>query len=152
MPYLVDGNNLWGSYGGPRGLPSGRSAILSRVSSFCRAKGASAVLVFDGAPERENLDEQRFGAVRLRFPRPGEDADTLIRRIVDDAANAGDWIVVTSDKSLYSYCQTRGARVLQAHQWKALARPSAAAEGEAGEKPSAEDDIDGWLERFTKPR
>ncbi len=152
MPYLVDGNNLWGSLGGPRELGGGRQAVLSRVLAFCRRKGASAVLVFDGAPDRGHALEQSFGAVTIRFPRPGEDADSVIRRIVDEAPHAADWIVVTSDKSLYSYCRSRGAQALQAHEWKVLARSVAergADQDARAEKPAAEEDIEGWLKRFT---
>ena len=52
MPYLVDGNNLLGSWGGPAIPGDGRLEVLRRVSAFCRAKGARALLVFDGAPFR----------------------------------------------------------------------------------------------------
>ncbi len=161
MPYLVDGNNVWGSLGGPAGVPDGRSHVLKRVAAFCRERGASAILVFDGAPARDGQQEQRFGAVTLRFPLAGQDADTLIRRIVDEAAAPGDFIVVTSDKSLYSWCRTRGARAMQSHEWKNLARESARGaggrEGSGGasdddEKPSSEPDIEGWLAKFTGPR
>ena len=58
----------------------------------------------------------------LRFPREGRDADSVIREIVDKAARPGEMLVVTSDKALYSYARTRGASVLRAHEWNALAR------------------------------
>jgi hypothetical protein len=56
--------------------------------------------------------------------------------------------VVTSDKALYSYVKTLGARILRAHEWNALARSAAPAVSEAGEKPDRETDVDGWLKRF----
>jgi predicted RNA-binding protein with PIN domain len=151
VPYLIDGNNLLGSWGGPAVPGDGRSEVLRRVAGFCRAKGARAVLVFDGKPFRPELPAQQIGAVSLRFPAEGRDADSLIRDLVDHAPHPRDLVVVTSDKALYSYVRTRGARVLRAHEWNALARRATCGtrRGAAGgDKPDHEDDVEGWLERF----
>jgi predicted RNA-binding protein with PIN domain len=153
VPYLIDGNNLLGSWGGPRGRGDAREQVVRRVVALCRGLGARAVLVFDGAPLRADFPEQELGGVRLRFPRPGEDADGVIRGLVDAAARPAEWTVVTSDKALYSYCRTRGAAVLRAHEWNRLERrPSAAparpAPSPNGEKPARETDVEGWLKRF----
>jgi hypothetical protein len=79
----------------------------------------------------------------------------VIREIVDGAKRPGELVVVTSDKPLYSYARTRGAQVLRAHEWNALARgvkpqlrknrpvPS-------GDKPERETDVEGWLKRFSR--
>ena len=147
MPYLVDGNNLLGSWGGPRG-EDGRSEVVRRVAAFCRAKGARATIVFDGRPIRADMAAQTLGPVSIRFPPEGEDADGVIRRIVDESSAPSDLIVVTSDKALYSYVRTRGAAVLRAHEWNALARKSAPAAPEGDEKPDQESDVEGWLKRF----
>jgi len=151
VPYLIDGNNLLGSWGGPAVPGDGRAEVLRRVAGFCRAKGARAVLVFDGAPFRPDLGGQELGAVSLRFPSAGRDADSLIRDLVDAARNPGELVVVTSDKALYSYARTRGARVLRAHEWNALARgvtPRTPRGMPKGDKPEHETDIEGWLKRF----
>jgi predicted RNA-binding protein with PIN domain len=158
VPYLIDGNNLMGSWGRPPRGEDGRPEVVRRVSDFCRRRGARAVLVFDGAPLRADRDAQQLGPVSVQVAPPGGDADTVIRGLVDAAPNAKDLVVVTSDKALYSYARTRGARVLRAHEWNALdegARPAPAARaprtaGTPGEKPEREDDIEGWLERFSR--
>jgi predicted RNA-binding protein with PIN domain len=154
VPYLIDGNNLLGSWGGPAVPGDGRADVLRRVAAFCRSKGARAVLVFDGAPFRPDLDAQQLGPVSLRFPGSGRDADSVIREIVDGHPRPGELVVVTSDRPLSSYARTRGARVLRAHEWNALARsagpgapPSPAETGR--EKPERETDVDGWLKRFS---
>jgi predicted RNA-binding protein with PIN domain len=151
VPYLIDGNNLLGSWGGPAVPGDGRVEVLRRVAAFCRSKGARAVLVFDGAPFRPDLDAQQLGAVSLRFPGQGRDADSVIREAVDRHPTPGELVVVTSDRPLYSYARTRGARVLRAHEWSALARSAAPpARAEApGEKPDRETDVPGWLKRFS---
>jgi uncharacterized protein len=147
MPYLIDGNNLLGSWGGPRG-DDGRAEVVRRVASFCRARGARATIVFDGGPLRHDMDTQTLGPVTIRVPAQGQDADDVIRDIVKRAPRAADIIVVTSDKALYSYVKTLGASILRAHEWNALERRVSPAAAEAGEKPDREADIDGWLKRF----
>jgi len=147
MPYLIDGNNLLGSWGGPRGQDDRRHEVVRRVAAFCRAKGARATLVFDGHPLRDDMRAQDLGPLTLRVPPAGGDADTVIRELVERAARPADLIVVTSDKALYSYVRTLGAAVLRAHEWNALER--ALPRGpEKSDKPDREDDVEGWLKRF----
>jgi predicted RNA-binding protein with PIN domain len=153
VPYLIDGNNLLGSWGGPALPGDGRHEVVRRVAAFCRAKGARAIVVFDGAPFRPELEDQQLGAVTIRFPGPGRDADSLIREILDAAARPAELIVVSSDKPVYSYARTRGAQALRAHEWTALgrdAKPHGRAPKEKSEKPDRETDVEGWLKRFTR--
>lgn len=155
MPYLIDGNNVLGSLGGPAMPGDGRTEVVRRVAAFCSARGARAVLVFDGAPFRPELGNQELGRVSLRFAPQGQDADSVIRAIVDSAARPAEILLVTSDKALYSYARTRGASVLRAHEWNALARgatPRPRRRGPAvqSEKPERETDIEGWLKRFSR--
>lgn len=151
VPYLVDGNNLLGSWGrsGARGGDR-RLEVVRRVAAFCRARQARAILVFDGAPFRTDVEAPELGRVSLRFPAPGGDADGVIRRLVADAPRPGELIVVSSDKALYSWCRTHGTRVLRAHEWNRLERRLVAgpAEAEGAEKPDREDDVEGWLKIF----
>jgi predicted RNA-binding protein with PIN domain len=158
VPYVIDGNNLLGSWGGPSADDDRRSEVVRRVAAFCRARGARATLVFDGHPLRPDMAAQDLGPLRLRVPAAGTDADTLIREIVDTTERPSELIVVTSDKALYSYAKTAGASVLRAHEWNAierrLGRAPSPGEGSsrsgssAGEKPDREDDVEGWLKRF----
>ncbi|MGE5127317.1 MAG: NYN domain-containing protein [Betaproteobacteria bacterium] len=155
MPYLIDGNNVLGSWGGLASAGDGRSEVVRRVAAFCRARGAHAVLVFDGAPFRPELGSQELGRVSLRFAPRGRDADSLIRELVDAAPRPGEILVVTSDKALYSYARTRGAAVLRAHEWNALERgatPRVSKRPRAAdsEKPERETDVAGWLARFSR--
>ena len=148
MPYLIDGNNLLGSWGGPRGEDDRRAEVVRRVAAFCRARGVRATLVFDGHPLRPDMAMQDLGPLSLRVPPPGTDADTVIRELVERAARPAELIVVTSDKSLGSYVKTLGAAVLRAHEWNAIERQIAPATSRGSEKPEREDDVEGWLKRF----
>lgn len=154
MPYLIDGNNLLGSWGGPRGLDDRRHEVVRRVLAFCRARNVRATIVFDGHPLRPDMAAQDLGPVSLRVPPEGQDADTVIRELVERAARPAELIVVTSDKALYSYVKTLGASVLRAHEWNAAERQVAPGRGPGrgagpgGEKPETETDVEGWLKRF----
>ncbi len=149
MPYLIDGNNLLGSWGGPREGDDRRGDVVRRVAAFCRARGARATIVFDGHPLRPDMAAQALGPVSVRVPPNGEDADTVIRQMLDRAARPAEIIVVTSDKALYSYARTMGAEVLRTHEWNALEqRIVTPTEPGSAEKPEREDDVAGWLERF----
>jgi predicted RNA-binding protein with PIN domain len=154
VPYLIDGNNVLGSWGGPRAGDDRRDEVVRRVASFCRTRGARAVVVFDGGPLRLDRPQQELGLVSLRVPPAGRDADSVIRGIVDAAPAPQDLIVVTSDKALYSYARTRGARVLRVHEWKALERQALAgavakpSKAKDSEKPERENDVAGWLKTF----
>jgi predicted RNA-binding protein with PIN domain len=150
MPYLIDGNNLLGSWGGPRGQDDRRGEVVRRVAAFCRARSVKATIVFDGHPLRPDMAAQDLGPVSLRVPPAGQDADTVIRELVERASRPAETVVVTSDKALYSYCRTLGASVIRAHEWNALERRVGAAPRDAPEteKPESEKDVDYWLRRF----
>jgi hypothetical protein len=114
-----------------------------------------ATIVFDGAPLRPDRSAQDLGAVSVCVPPAGSDADDVIRKIIDDSPHPREWIVVTSDKPLYSYVRTRGAQALQTREWNALERAAATGSAASGatrpsreEKPRGERDVEGWLRRF----
>lgn len=150
MAYLIDGNNLLGSWGGPRGEDDRRGEVVRRVAEFCRLRGARATVVFDGHPLRGEMARQELGPLTIRVPERGRDADSLIREIIDRAERASDLVVVSSDKELYSYAKTMGASAIRAHEWNALERQLLAQRGarEPDEKPEREDDLEGWLKKF----
>lgn len=147
MPYLVDGNNLLGSWGGPPPGGDGRAEVVRRVAAFCRAKNVRATLVFDGPPLRPDMAIQDLGRLALRVPLPGQDADSVIRELVERAPRPAELVVVTSDKALYSYVKTLGATVLRAHEWNQLER-RVVGRPAGPEKPEREEDVEGWLKTF----
>ena len=150
MPYLIDGNNLLGSWGGPRDDDDGRAQVVRRVASFCRARNVKATVVFDGHPLRPDMASQDLGLLSLRVPPPGQDADTVIRELLDRAPRPRELIVVSSDKELFSYARTMGASTLRAHEWNALERQLLAQRQSVpgAEKPEHEDDLEGWMKKF----
>ncbi len=148
VPYIIDGNNLLGSWGGPRGRDDRRGEVVRRVAAFCRARNVKATLVFDGHPLRPDMAAQDLGPLAIRVPEAGRDADSLIKELVERAPRAAEIIVVTSDKALYSYVKTLGASVLRAHEWNALERRLAPSREGGSEKPEREEDVAFWLKTF----
>jgi len=150
VPYLIDGNNVLGSWGGPSREDDRRGDVVRRVAAFCRARNVKATIVFDGHPLRPDMAAQDLGNVSLRVPPQGQDADTVIRELVERAPRPAELIVVTSDKALYSYVKTLGAAVLRAHEWNLQERRLASSGGSRAksEKPEREDDVEGWLRIF----
>jgi len=159
VPYLIDGNNLLGSWGGPAVPGDGRLEVVRRVAAFCRARGARATLVFDGAPFRSELGDQELGKVSLRFPPAGKDADSVIRDLIEQAGRPAELTLVSSDKALYSFARARGAQAWTVRDWNAQARGAAPRGRQASrtfrkeqaerEKPERETDVEGWLRRFS---
>ncbi len=124
--------------------------MVRRVAAFCRARNVRATIVFDGPSLRGDLASQDLGPVSVRVPPRGDDADTVIRELVERAPRASEIIVVTSDKALYSYCRTLGTGVLRAHEWNNEERRLQKAPAPGSEKPEREEDVEGWLRRFGK--
>jgi predicted RNA-binding protein with PIN domain len=119
------------------------------VAGFCRRKGVRATIVFDGHPLRPDLATQDIGPVSIRVPEKGEDADSVIRRLVERAQRPAEWIVVTSDKALYSYVKTLGAAVLRTHEWNRIESAARVERDFGSEKPDREEDVEGWLKKFS---
>lgn len=147
MPYLIDGNNLLGSWGGPQEGDDRRGDVVRRVAEFCRRRRVRATIVFDGHPLRPEMAAQDLGPLSIRVPERGTDADSLIRELLERAARPGEWIVVTSDKALGSAAKLLGASVLRAHEWNSLENRLRQHESK-GEKPDREEDVEGWLKTF----
>jgi predicted RNA-binding protein with PIN domain len=148
MPYLIDGNNLLGSWGGPVEGDDRRGEVVRRVLAFCRKKNVKATIVFDGHPLRHDLASQDLGPVSIRVPPTGEDADGVIRDLVERSAHPREIFVVTSDKALGSTVKLLGASVVRAHEWNTLERRLDQDAPPPAEKPEREDDVEGWLKTF----
>lgn len=116
--YVADGDNLIGNWGGPRPGDDRRAEVVRRVDAVCERDEARAVVVFDPTVHRP----AGTARVEVRVAEAGRSADDLIRALVDAAAAPADLTVVTSDKPLYSYARTRGARILRVHEWGRLER------------------------------
>jgi predicted RNA-binding protein with PIN domain len=117
--FIVDGDNLIGSWGGPRPGDDRHAEVVAQVAAACERLDAEAVVVFDRASKRAAVGGPR---VAIREAEPDQSGDDVIRAMVDADADPSRLTVVTSDKPLYSYARTRGAKVLRTHEWRRLER------------------------------
>lgn len=137
MPWLIDGDNLLGTWGRRRGDAERRQLFLE-LQRFGRRIRKQVLVVFDG-PEP---GPPAFGA-GVRFSGVGRSADDVILELLRGESDPGGWTVVTSDKSLGDQCRWIGAAHERSDRFRARLRSSP-----EEEKPESEDDVDYWLERF----
>ena len=140
MPYLIDGDNLLGTWRGRSRSDSERRSLAFEIARFGTRRRRRIVVVFDGsAPPGSH-----FGT-DVHFSGPGQTADEVILALLRDQEDRRGWIVVTSDRSLADQCRYMEAGVERSDNFrKRLARSP------TEEKPEREDDVDYWLEQFDR--
>lgn len=92
-------------------LQLGRENLLKNLAAYKRIKGHRMTVVFDGqnAPPMSQKRD-RIGGIQVLFSRKGETADAVIKRIADREREKA--IVVSSDREVADFAQSRGAAVL----------------------------------------
>ena len=139
MPYLVDGDNLLGTWPGRRRSDAEKRALAMEIARLGAREGKRFVVAFDG----EAAEGLHFGA-GVRFSGAGRSADDLILEILRQQKDRRGWVVVTSDHSLGDQCRWLEARVERCDRFRGRIGSSSDAE-----KPERETDIDFWLEQFS---
>ena len=97
------------------------------------------------------MASQELGLVSLRVPPPGEDADTVIRELVERAPRPAELDRRDLRQGLLLVRQDAGrvgaarARVERSRAPRAAAR---AWRELRSDKPDREDDVEGWLKKF----
>jgi len=138
MPFLIDGDNLLGTWPGRRRSDAERRRLAFEIGRHGSSRRRRMVVVFDGtAPPGLVLGPD------VHFAGLGRSADELMLEILRREANPRGWIVVTSDRSLADQCRYLHARTERSDVF----RKQLTAEG-AEEKPEAEDDVEYWLRQF----
>jgi len=131
-----------------RTLRESRDKLTNLLSWTVGTGEARFLVVFDGA-EGGGKDEGGSGRVEVRYSRPPDKADDLIRRIVEDQVNRVDRLtVVTSDLEVARHARAQGADVALADLF--LSSVLGPARTEAGEKPVtlSRKELEEWAEIF----
>jgi len=139
VPFLIDGDNLLGTWRGRSRTDAERRTLAGQVERALR--GRRAVVVFDGAA----AEAVRFVG-EVRFSGPGRTADDLILAFLGRETDRRAWIVVTSDRSLGDRCRHLGGRVERCDRFRARL-----AGARDGEKPERVEDLEDWLVTFGEP-
>jgi hypothetical protein len=138
VPFLIDGDNLLGTWRGRERSDEERRALAGEIERTFR--GRRAIVVFDGRPR----DGGAFPG-DVRSSGAGRAADDVILELLGREPDPRAWIVVTSDRSLGDRCRHLGARIERCDRFRARL---AAAASPATEKPERVDDVDDWLAVF----
>lgn len=156
---LVDGYNLIlrspALKPGPdRTLRESRQKLLNLLSWAVGSDDARFLVVFDGSDERG--DEEGGGRVEVRFSRPPEKADDLIRTLVEDRIRRVERLtVVTSDLEVARHARAMGADIALSDLFlSSVLGPAAGPSGEAPEKPTtlSRRELEEWAELFKSRR
>lgn len=138
MPYIIDGDNLLGTWRGRRRSDAERRLLAMELGRFAARVRRRVITVFDGSPAPGTA----YGP-QVRFAGPGRSADELILDLLRGEEDRRGWVLVTSDRSLGDQCRYLGARVERCDRFRGRLR-----ECGPDEKPQREEDIDYWLDQF----
>ncbi len=118
-----------------RSLELARNTLIALLAADPKLRFDDITVVFDGAdvPGGRALYTAR-GRVRVRFSRPGESADELIRRLVEAAGSDGV-LVISNDRDVRSAATFTGGRALGI-------RPTPPPRAQRRAPPRPEDDDD----------
>jgi hypothetical protein len=138
MPYLIDGDNLLGTWPGRKRSDAERRVLTGQLQRFGRRVRRHVMIVFDGpAPPGHPSGSD------VRFAGHGGSADDLILATLRSEEDRRGWTVITSDRSLGDQCRWLEARVERSDLFRRrLAAP------QEDEKPEREEELDFWLEQF----
>ena len=139
MPFLIDGDNLLGTWKRKRS-DAERRELAMQIGRLAASLRKRMITVFDGEPH-PSLGS--FGT-DVRFSGRGRTADEVVLDLLREQSDRRGWVVVTSDKSLGDQCRWLEARVERCPDFRRrLTR------GPDDAKPEREEEIDYWLEQFT---
>jgi len=153
---IVDGYNLVLRSptlrpGPDRTLRQSREKLVNLLSWAVGAGDARFLVVFDGA--EGGGAESGSGRVEVRYSRPPDKADDVIRRIVEDSVSPGRRVtVVTSDLEVARHARAMGADVSLADLFmgSVLASPGGPNEAAPSEKPTglSKRELEDWAALF----
>jgi predicted RNA-binding protein with PIN domain len=98
-------------------MEMGRDALVSALAAYKRVKPHPITVVFDGHGAETGMPRQdRAKGIRIRFSRPGELADTVIKRMA--AREKEKLLVVSSDRDVARHAEASGAAVIAAAEFE----------------------------------
>jgi len=148
MMYLVDGNNVMAQIPGwHRDKAGARRGLIQALGRFVSVRRTRVTVVFDGSPDEEFPEGRKHRGVTVLYAKPGSDADSRIRELVEKSSRSRDMVVVSSDKALASGVSHRGAQVMSSFKFRAMLGE---ADKRLPEKPGEHEpvDLDEWLDIF----
>ena len=119
MKVLIDGYNLMNKVK-VKGdsLEEKREKFISLISEFCSVNKTGVTIVFDGAgQESYHRGYEKRGKIKLVFSARGETADDIIMETVGKKKSAKNYLVITSDRKIKDFADSRGASLQSAEEF-----------------------------------
>ena len=113
---IIDGYNLIRQSPILRGydtmeIAQGREKLLEMLAPYRTLKRHPMLVVFDGWQEGDFTEQRtRKKGIDIIYSKRGEKADEVIKRLVSHSGE--EWIVVTSDREITHFCQSRRCEVI----------------------------------------
>lgn len=126
MAYLIDGNNLIG-YLWPSRLrdPKSKYILISQLLIFKRLKKTKIYLIFDGPPLPDmEIDKLQKKSLTVLFPALEENADQVIKRIIEKQTYLRRFFVVSSDREIRRFTKAKGAKSIDSREFRRLLKTS----------------------------
>jgi predicted RNA-binding protein with PIN domain len=98
-------------------MQMGREALVSALAIYKKIKPYPITVVFDGHSAETGMPRQdQLKGIRIRYSRPGELADTVIKRMA--SREKEKMLVVSSDHDIVQYAQSAGAAVINSAEFE----------------------------------
>jgi predicted RNA-binding protein with PIN domain len=158
---IVDGYNLIHRTpvlrpGPDRSLEQARDKLLNLLAWAIGTGDARFIVVFDGATGVRD-EESGSPRVEVRYSKPPDKADDVIRRLVEERVDRVDRLtVVTADLEVARHARAMGADIAISDLFLASAigpgGAAAAADAEGADKPTtlSRKDLEEWAELFRR--
>lgn len=155
MIVLIDGHNLIGCMPDIQlADPDDERRLLARLRVYQVRTGHQLEVYFDPGLGYRSPGRQMLPGLTVHWLAPGQSADALIRRVLQQHPNAPELLVVTTDRALQGVARAQGVRVIDSNQFvKELQDPPRRNRRRPGrrvasEPPIPEDEIEYWMAAF----
>ncbi len=158
---IVDGYNFLFAIG-RKPHQADRLYLLNLLAAYQSRKHVQITVVFDRKTGDPAEGRQLFlhQGIKVVFSAPAQEADEIIRQIVESAEHPRDCFVVSSDRAGISiYCRKLGAAVIGSKEFYTFLKKSSGSAprdqraSDEEEKPQAtQKDIEYYLEKFSKKK
>ena len=120
MQVIIDGYNyiLRGAQKSTSELDVLRQALIQKLAGHVSSKNIRVTVVFDGQAQTSSPHASDHGKVKVVFSRPPENADAVIKRMIQSHKQPRNILVVTSDQPLARFVRSCGCQLMSTEAWR----------------------------------
>ena len=150
MHLIIDGYNVMHALPMEKEWPGQaskdrRAFFIGKVGAYLGTRNHRATLVFDGTKGGEDMGgHETHGRLEVVYSRRGEEADDVIKRMLEESGNPREVLVVSSDKGITGYVRSLGASVAGAHEMVRRLMPNSSRDGQGSAAAAFERGIKGY--------